>query len=218
MNKTISSPAYTEAEEFAHALTHGIGALLSIAGLVMLIVLASLYGTVWHIVSCAIYGATMITLYTASTLYHTVTSPTWKFRMRIFDHASIFLLIAGTYTPFMLVNLRGPWGWSIFGVVWGLAVVGLVFKLFFTGRFGIVSTVVYILMGWMALIAIKPMLELIPPGGLWLILAGGLAYTGGVVFYAMKKLPYHHAIWHVFVLCGSVCHFLAVLWYVLPVA
>lgn len=215
---TISQPVYTKAEELLHALTHGIGALFSIAGLVILVVLSALYGTAWHVVSCSIYGATLIILYTASTLYHSVTSPRWKKRMRIFDHASIFLLIAGTYTPFMLVNLRGPWGWSIFGVIWGLAIVGLVFKLFFTGRFGIVSTVVYVLMGWIALIAIKPMMDLIPSGGLALIFAGGLAYTGGVIFYAMKKLPYHHAIWHIFVMAGSVCHFLAVLWYVVPFA
>lgn len=215
---TLSQPAYSKAEELVHALTHGIGAVLSIAGLVILVILSALYGDAWHVVSCAIYGATMITLYTASTLYHAVTSSKWKVRMRIFDHASIYLLIAGTYTPFMLVNLRGPWGWSIFGVIWGLAIVGLVFKLFFTGRFGIVSTVVYILMGWIALIAIKPMMDLIPSGGLTLIFTGGALYTGGVIFYAMKKLRFHHAIWHLFVLGGSACHFLAVLWYVLPAA
>jgi len=209
-------PQYSAAEEWAHALTHGMGAVLSVAGLIILLMAAATTGNVWHVVSCAIYGASMITLYTASTLYHSVRSPKWKSRMRIFDHASIFLLIAGTYTPFMLVNLRGPWGWSLFGVIWGLAVIGLVLKLFFTGRFGVASTVIYVLMGWLAMIAIKPMIELIPSGGLVLILAGGGAYTGGVIFYAMKKLRYHHAVWHLFVLAGSVCHFLAVRWYVLP--
>lgn len=209
-------PQYSRGEEIANSLSHGIGALLSIAGLVVLVVLASLRGGAVHIVACAIYGTTMITLYTASTLYHVAEKPSLKKALRIFDHVSIYLLIAGTYTPFTLVSLPGGWGWTLFGLVWGCAAAGIVFKLFHTGRFPRISTVIYITMGWLAIIAIKPLIDNMAVGGLVLILAGGLTYTLGVIFYAWKSLPYSHAIWHLFVVGGSVLHFLSVLFYVIP--
>lgn len=205
-----------DVEELANSLTHGIGLALSVTGLVILLVLAARRGTAWHIVSCAVYGATLVLLYAASTLYHSVRSPRIKRVCKVIDHSAIYLLIAGTYTPFTLVNLRGPWGWSLFGVVWGLALVGILWKIWFVDHFVIVSTTIYLLMGWLAVIALKPLVALVPLGGLALIFAGGLAYTAGVGFFAWRRLPYHHAVWHVFVLIGSVCHYFAVLFYVLP--
>jgi hemolysin III len=212
----MSDAVYSVREEIANGITHGIGVLLSIAGLIVLVVLASTRGDAWCVVSCSLYGASMILLYTASTLYHSFREPRIKRFFRIVDHCSIYLLIAGSYTPFTLVTLRGSWGYSLFGTIWGLALAGIVFKLFFTGRFNKTSTAIYILMGWIAVVAIKPILESIPRGGLILLFAGGLAYTSGVIFYAMKKVPYHHAVWHLFVLGGSTCHFFAVLFYVVP--
>jgi hemolysin III len=203
-------------EEIANAITHGIGLLLSIAGFVVLLILAALRGTAWHIVACSIYGGTLICLYTASTLYHAVISPRVKRALRIFDHSAIYLLIAGTYTPFLLVSLRGPWGWSLFGVVWGLAVAGVLFKFWFVERFAILSTAVYIAMGWLVVIAAKPVITHVPFTALIWLLAGGLAYTGGVIFFAAKRIPYSHAIWHMFVLAGSICHYFAVLSTVIP--
>jgi hemolysin III len=203
-------------EEIANAITHGIGLLLSIAGFVVLLVLAALRGTAWHIVACSIYGATLICLYTASTLYHAVISPRVKRALRIFDHSAIYLLIAGTYTPFLLVSLRGPWGWSLFGVIWGLALAGVLFKFWFVERFAILSTAVYIAMGWLVVIAAKPVITHLPLTAIIWLLAGGLAYTGGVIFFAAKRIPYSHAIWHLFVLAGSICHYFAVLSTVIP--
>ncbi|HYL84473.1 MAG TPA: hemolysin III family protein [Candidatus Angelobacter sp.] len=199
-------------EELANAVTHGIGLVLSITGLVILIVLAAMRGSAWRIVSCAIYGGTLVCLYTASTLYHGIPSVRLKRALKIFDHCSIYLLIAGTYTPFLLVNLRGPWGWSLFGVVWGIALAGILFKFWFVDHFQILSTTVYLLMGWLAVIAVRPVLLLVPTTGLVWLAAGGLLYTVGVVFFAWKRIPYNHVIWHVFVLGGSTCHYLAVLY------
>lgn len=203
-------------EEIANAITHGIGLLLSIAGFVVLLVLAALRGTAWHIVACSIYGATLICLYAASTLYHAVISPRVKRALRIFDHSAIYLLISGTYTPFLLVSLRGPWGWSLFGVIWGLALVGVLFKFWFVERFAILSTAVYIAMGWLVVIAAKPVITHLSLTAIIWLLAGGLAYTGGVIFFAAKRIPYSHAIWHLFVLAGSICHYFAVLSTVIP--
>ena len=203
-------------EEIANAITHGIGLLLSIAGFVVLLVLAALRGTAWHIVACSIYGATLICLYAASTLYHAVISPRVKRALRIFDHSAIYLLISGTYTPFLLVSLRGPWGWSLFGVIWGLALAGVLFKFWFVERFAILSTVVYIAMGWLVVIAAKPVITHLSLSAIIWLLAGGLAYTGGVIFFAAKRIPYSHAIWHLFVLAGSICHYFAVLSTVIP--
>jgi len=204
------------AEEFANSVTHGVGLGLSLAGLVVLIILTALRGTAWHVVSCTIYGSTLVILYAASTLYHSIQSPRAKRVLRIIDHGAIYLLIAGTYTPFTLVNLRGGLGWTLFGVVWGLAALGIVFKIFHVDRFPIASTLVYLSMGWLVVIAWKPMITLIPVGGIALIAAGGAAYTLGVFFYAAKRIPYNHAIWHLFVLAGSIFHYVAVLLYVLP--
>jgi hemolysin III len=203
-------------EEIANAITHGIGLLLSIAGFVVLLVLAALRGTAWHIVACSIYGATLICLYAASTLYHAVISPRVKRALRIFDHSAIYLLISGTYTPFLLVSLRGPWGWSLFGVIWGLALAGVLFKFWFVERFAILSTAVYIAMGWLVVIAAKPVITHLSLTAIIWLLAGGLAYTGGVVFFAAKRIPYSHAIWHLFVLAGSICHYFAILSTVIP--
>lgn len=203
--------------EMANSITHGIAAVLAVAGLVLLAVFASLRGTAWHVVSCSIYGATLVLLFTASTLYHAFRSPRIKKILRTADHSSIFLLIAGTYTPFTLAtNLRGPWGWSLFGCVWGLAAAGVILKLFYTGRFKILSTAIYLLMGWLVVVAGKPLYELVPRGAFYWLLSGGLLYTLGVIFYAWKSLPYSHAVWHLFVLAASICHFVAIMFYVVP--
>ena len=202
-------------EETINAWTHGLGAMLSLAGLAVLVFMASRHGDAWHIVSCSIYGATLVLLFSSSTLYHSFRSERVKHIFRIIDHASIYLLIAGTYTPFVLINLRGGWGWSLFGVVWGLALAGIVFQIFFVSRFRVLQTLIYLTMGWLAIIAIKPLLTRVPlPGLIWL-LAGGLSYTVGALFYLWKRLPFHHAVWHIFVLAGGVCHYFAILFYVL---
>lgn len=208
----------TRKEEIANSITHGIGAALSIAALSILVVFAGLRGDAWRVVSFSIYGATLVLLYLASTFYHVFSNPRVKRVFHVFDHSAIFLLIAGSYTPFCLVTIRGGWGWSLFGVVWGIAIFGIVFKAFFTGRYNVVSTVLYIAMGWIAVIAIKPLVSQLPPGAFAWILLGGLSYTVGVIFYAWERLPYGHAIWHLFVLGGSTLHFFAVLFYVLPMA
>ncbi len=203
------------AEELGNTITHGIGLVLSLAGFVILLILAVTHGSAWHIVSCAVYGTTLVCLYSASTLYHGIPSPRLKRALKIFDHSAIYLLIAGTYTPFLLVNLRGGWGWSLFGVVWGLALAGILLKFWFVDHFQILSTTVYLLMGWLAVIAVRPLLEMVPTAGLLWLLAGGFFYTIGVVFYAWKRIPYNHVIWHVFVMAGSTCHYFAVLYSVL---
>ena len=203
---------YTHGEELANTLSHALGIVLGIAGLGYMVTRAALHGDVWQIVSASIFCATLVILYTASTLYHGASSEHVKQRLQKFDHAAIYLLIAGSYTPLTLVNLRGPWGWSLFGVIWGLAFLGLLMKLRFTGRFNVISTLCYIGMGWLITIAAQPMLHCVPAIGLWLLLAGGLCYTGGTVFYLRHSLRYHHAIWHLFVLAGSTCHYFAILY------
>ncbi len=205
---------YTEAEELANRLTHGCGALLGLAGLVVLLVYAIPQGDPWRIVSCSIYGGCMVVFYCLSTLYHSVRRPRVKYVFRILDHASIFLMIAGTYTPFTLVSLRGAWGWSLFGTVWALAATGMVFKAFMTHRLRILGPIFYLAMGWLVVIAIRPLLAAVPPAGVVWLVAGGVAYTVGVLFYAIDKIPYNHAIWHLFVLTGSACHYVAILRYV----
>lgn len=207
---------YRPGEERANQVTHGLGAVLGVAGLVLLVMASVRHGDAWHVVSTAVFGATLVLLYTTSTLYHSFSVERTQGLLRKFDHAAIFLLIAGTYTPFVLVNLRGPWGWSLFGVVWGLAILGAVLKFRFAGRFRVASTLIYLAMGWLVLVAIKPLAAALPAGGVQLLVAGGLCYTGGAVFYLWKQLPYHHAIWHLFVLGGSACHWAAVFFYVLP--
>ena len=203
-------------EETINAVTHGARAVLGAAGLAVLVALAALRGDAWHVVSCAIYGATLVLLFTSSTLYHSFRGPRVKHVFRVIDHSSIYLLIAGTYTPFLLVSLRGGWGWSLFGVVWGLALAGIAFQVFFVDRFRLAQTLIYLGMGWLVVVATRPLLQRVPLGGLLWLLAGGLSYTLGAVFYLWKKLPYHHGIWHLFVLAGSVCHYFAILLYVIP--
>jgi len=203
-------------EEMANSITHGAGIMISLVCLTLLVVFSSIYGTPRHVVSCSIFGSSMVLLYSASTIYHSARTPRLRYIFKIIDHACIYLLIAGSYTPFTLITLRGRWGWTLFGVVWGLAVIGIVFKIFFVHRFKIVATLAYILMGWLVIVAIKPLVQNLPPGGLVWLVSGGLAYTLGALFYLWKNLPYSHAVWHLFVLAGSICHFIAVMFYVIP--
>jgi len=209
---------YSFGEEVANAITHGVGAFLAVVGLVMLTYFASQNGDVWHVTSCAIYGGTLVLLYTVSTLYHSLPQPRAKAVMKLLDHSAIFLLIAGTYTPFTLVSLRGPWGWTLFGIIWGMALVGIIFEASLLRGWTVISLALYIAMGWVVIIALKPLLDHIETGGFLLLLFGGLAYTLGSYFYIWRQLRYHHAIWHLFVLAGSVLHFFAVLFYVIPPA
>jgi hemolysin III len=202
--------------EVANAVTHGFGTGLAVAALVLLIVYAAIYGNAWHIVSFSIYGASLVLLYLCSTLYHSFQNKRVKHFLRILDHSAVFLLIAGTYTPFTLVTLRGALGWTMFGIIWGLAVAGVVFKAFFVDRYAVVSTIVYVIMGWLIVGSIKPLLQNLAPGGVILLVAGGILYSAGVFFYARTHNLFNHTIWHLFVLGGSICHFFSVLYYVLP--
>jgi hemolysin III len=207
----------TVGEEIANSLTHGVGFVLAIVGLVVMVSTATVRGDTWIIAACAVYGTTLVLLYLASTLYHALALTRARDVFRRLDHAAIYLLIAGTYTPFALVPLRGPWGWSLLGISWGLAALGITVKAVHGPRWPVVSTTVYILMGWLAVVAIGPMLRLVPGGALAWLLAGGLFYTGGVAFYAWERLRYAHAVWHLFVLSGSVCHYISVMGYVVRV-
>ena len=209
-------PAYSLGEEVAHGLTHGAGLLLSLAGLVALVAAARFHADTRLLVACCVYGGTLCLLYLTSTLYHCVPSPRAKRVLRILDHSAIFLLIAGTYTPFTLISLRGAWGWSLFGVVSTGALLGILFKAFATGRLRRLSVVFYLVMGWCVLVALEPLTAAIGPQGVRLVFLGGVAYSLGVVFYAWRTFPYHHAVWHLFVLAGSVLHYFAVLLHVVP--
>lgn len=202
-------------EERANALTHGVGALAALVGGIVLVSLSARYGSGWQLAGAIVFSLALVMLYSASALYHASHDRVTKGRLKVFDHCAIFVLIAGTYTPFTLVGLRGDGGWWMFSAIWTLAVAGVVFKLFFTGRFKGISTAIYIGMGWMAMLAIKPFLRQIPLETLAWLLAGGLAYTLGTVFYMSRRIPFSHAIWHGFVLLGSACHFVAVTQHVL---
>lgn len=204
----------TPAEHIANAITHGAGFALSIACLVLLAVFAALTQGVWEVVSCSVYGTTLVVLYLASMLYHSIHAPRVRRVLNIIDHAAIYLLIAGTYTPYLLVPLRGALGWSLFGVIWGLAVLGIVFQALFIGRFKIFSTLTYLAMGWMVVATIVPLLRVLPVQAILWLVAGGLCYTLGTVFYVWQRLKFAHAIWHLFVLAGSLCHFFGILFYV----
>jgi hemolysin III len=208
---------YTEGEELANRITVGAGALMSVVGLVALLRVA-VHGDSWRVVSCAIYGATLVLFYVISTLYHSVRRPRLRYVFRILDHASIFLIIAGTYTPFTLVSLQGVWGWSLFGVVWGLAFAGVGFKVVMTARFRILGPLLYLAMGWLIVLAYEPLVAAVPGAGIDWLIAGGLFYSLGLIFYAWDRLPYNHAVWHVFVLAGSACHYVAIYRYVAPVS
>ena len=207
---------YSPVEEKINIFSHAIAFILSIVALPLLIIRATLYGDIWHIVSFSIYGASLIILYTASTLYHSAKKSELRKRLKIFDHASIYVLIAGTYTPFTLVTLHGTLGWMIFGITWGLALTGIILKLFFTGKYKLISTIMYVLMGWVIVFAIKPLIDSLPFDGFLWLSAGGISYTIGAVLYSIKKIKFNHAIFHIFVLIGSFCHFMSVFFYVLP--
>jgi hemolysin III len=202
-------------EEVANSVTHGLGLLTSLVGAFVLVSLSVEQGEAWHIVSAVVYGATLVAMYAASTLYHAFKGTRARNVLRVLDHCAIYLLIAGTYTPVTLVTMRGGWGWTLFGLAWGLAAVGIVFKVLATGRFAVISTLAYVLMGWLCIIAAKPMIILLSPGALALLVLGGVFYTAGIVFYNAKRIPYSHAVWHLFVVAGSVCHYLAIALYVL---
>jgi len=207
---------YSAKEEMLNAITHGIGILFSIVGLVVLVAFASINGSPTLIVSCAVFGTSLIFAYSSSTLYHAVTNEKTKKIFRKFDHAAIYLLIAGTYTPVVLVLLDGVWGLTIFSIIWATAIFGVVLKFAYPHRFKKLSVALYIIMGWFVLIAIKQLMLNMQSGGLWLMLIGGLFYSLGVVFYTWKSLPYNHAIWHLFVLAGSISHYFMILFYVIP--
>ncbi|MCP4120394.1 MAG: hemolysin III family protein [Bacteroidetes bacterium] len=207
---------FSPPEEWANIITHGLGILLSVIAFFLLIQVSQLNGTIWHKVSFFIFGASLIGLYTSSTLYHSVKSKKLRIRFRILDHISIFILIAGSYTPFALVTMHGTIGWIVLCTIWGLAFAGILLKLFFTGRFVILSTIMYVLMGWMVVFTLKPLINNLPPQGINWLLAGGISYTAGALFFSIKKIKFNHAIFHIFVLAGSFCHFMSVFYYVLP--
>ena len=206
----------TRNEELANVITHMIGVALGLAGGSALVMGAARHGDAWRTVSFSIYGVTLVILYLASVLYHGARSPRVKHVLRLFDHAAIYLLIAGTYTPFTLVSLRGSWGWTMFGLIWGLAITGILLNVFFFGRLGFASTVLYLLMGWLVVVAVKPVMDAVSVRGLVWLVAGGLSYTLGVVFYLWHRLPFSHTVWHFFVLAGSAFHYFAIFFYVMP--
>ena len=203
-------------EELANTLTHGFGLVLSLFGFVLLVYLASIYGDFWHIFSCLIYGLSLVALYTASTLYHGAISPKAKERLQLIDHCGIYLLIAGTYTPFTLIVLRGNFGSGLFAFVWIFALIGIGLKIFLHQRIPAASVISYLVMGWIGIIAVQPVYQILGPAPLILVIAGGLAYTLGVIFFSWSTLKHHHAVWHLFVLAGSIFHFLAISIYVVP--
>ena len=206
---------FTKKEEIAHAITHGIGALLSIAALVVLIVFSSLNGDTLQVISGIVFGTTMLFMYLSSTIVHSLPEGKWKDIFQIFDHSSIYLFIAGSYTPFLLVPLRGDIGWTLFGIIWGIAIAGVIFKVFFVKKFLVLSTLFYILMGWLIIFVWKPLTNLMHGNGITLLVIGGIFYTVGAIFYMWRSFPYHHAVWHLFVIAGSAFHFFAIFYYVI---
>jgi hemolysin III len=216
MKQTKNIKHYSPTEERINIGSHAAGFVLSVVALVLLVRYAAIYGNAWHVVSFSIFGVSLMVLYAASAVYHSAKNPRFRRKMRIVDHASIYILIAGTYTPFTLVTLHGVIGWVVFGVTWGMAVTGVILKLFYTGKYGSLSTVMYVCMGWIIVFAIKPLINNLSSDGLFWLVAGGMAYTTGAILYSIKKIKFNHAIFHVFVLTGSFCHFVAVYFYVLP--
>ncbi len=216
MNDLEEIKFYSPIEENINIISHAIGLMLSIVALVLLVRHANLRGNVWHVVSFAIFGASLISLYAASTFYHSAKKPALRRRLRIIDHATIYVLIAGTYTPFTLVTLNGVTGWVIFGISWGLALSGIILKLFFTGKYNLISTLMYVFMGWIIVFAIEPLINNLSSDGLFWLVAGGVAYTTGAILYSIKRIKFNHAIFHLFVLLGSFSHFVSVYFHVLP--
>lgn len=213
LGKVVESHIQHLREELANSLTHGFGLVLAIVGLVVLVVIAALGGDPMQIVAFSVFGVTMVVLYLASTVYHATRHPRFKRIMRFVDHAAIYLLIAGTYTPFLVLNMRDSVGWIMFAVVWGFALIGIFAKALHMDRLPLLNAIIYIIMGWICLFALKPAMEAIHPSGLLMLLAGGIAYTGGVVFYVLERLPYNHAIWHGFVMGGTALHYFAVMFF-----
>ncbi len=207
---------FSKGEELANAITHGIGAVLSLAGLVILIVFASIHGTTLHVVTFTIFGATMLLLYISSTLVHAFPPGKAKDLFEIFDHSSIYLFIAGSYTPFTLIVIQGTTGWTMFGIVWGLAIGGTIFKSFFVKKYLFTSTILYIAMGWMIVLGWKQIVDNLTISGVSLLVIGGLCYTIGAIFYVWRGFKYHHMVWHLFVIAGTTAHFFCVLFYLLP--
>lgn len=214
-NKEKRSVMYTVGEEIFNSVSHGVGVLLSVAALVLLIVFAAIYSDGYGLASALVYGISLILLYTMSMVYHIVQNEKGKKVLRIFDHCSIFILIAGTYTPYLLGPLRGALGWTIFGIIWGVTVIGILLNAISLEKFKVISLICYVLMGWGIVLSIKPLSQNLPLGGLWLLIAGGLVYTVGIIFYVMKKYRYMHSVWHLFVLAGSICHYFSILLFVL---
>ena len=216
MDTQAANSTYSPAEELINVYSHAVGAVLSIIALALLILRSIQETGILPLVSFTIFGASLVMLYITSTVYHNCKTPQLRSRLRIFDHVSIYVLIAGTYTPFALITLQGMTGWLIFGISWGFAVTGSSLKLFFTGRFKLISTLMYIFMGWLILFVIKPLANnLVDSGMLWLVI-GGISYSLGAIIYSIKRIPFNHAIFHMFVLLGSFCHFVAVYFYLLP--
>lgn len=207
---------FSKGEEIANAITHGIGAVLSLAGLVVLIVFSSVHGSAWHVVSFTIFGATMFILYMSSTLVHAMPPGKAKDLFEIFDHSSIYFFIAGTYTPFTFIVIQGALGWTMFGIVWGLAIGGTIFKSFFVKKYLFTSTILYLAMGWMVIIGWNRIVDNLNFNGVVLLVVGGLCYTIGAVFYMWRGFKYHHMVWHLFVIAGSTAHFFCILFYLLP--
>ncbi len=212
----LAESAYSLGEEIANAVTHGVGAVLSIVALVLMVLLAMTQSNTIAVVSAAIYGASLILLFISSTLYHSFQHPEIKSILKTLDHSAIYILIAGTYTPFMLISLQGAWGYSMTAVIWSLALFGIFFKLFYRHRFPRLSLFTYIAMGWLIIVASTEMVAKVPMGGLVLLAAGGLTYTLGTIFYVWERCPYNHALWHLFVLGGAACHFFAIYLFVIP--
>lgn len=210
MSQSVSMQPYPPVEEWLNQVTHGLAALLSVVGMIVLLVMAAPMDDTWKLVSVSIYGASMTLLFLASTLYHSARQPARRQLFKMLDHCAIFLLIAGTYTPFLLVNMREGSGWTLFAVIWGLALGGIALKLVFGHRFKPLQIAIYLLMGWLVVVASKELAASVNTLGLWLVVAGGITYTLGVVFYLIKRIPFNHAIWHLFVVAGSTCHFFAI--------
>ena len=217
MSQPVQPKYYPPREERINILSHAIALLMSIGGLLALVTRAVLYGNTVHLVSFSVFGLSLIALFTASTAYHSARAPSLRIRLRQVDHAAIYVLIAGTYTPFTLITLQGVAGWVLFAIVWGMAAIGITMKLFFTGRFKLASTLMYVIMGWLIVFFVKPLIAGFPLAGLAWLLAGGIAYTLGAVLYSIPKVPYHHAAFHLCVVLGSLCHLVAVFCYVLPI-
>lgn len=216
MDEELRCHYYPPDEEKFNVISHGFGFVLSILGLVLLVMKASEMGGLLHLVSFSIFGASLILLYAASTFYHSAKRTLLRYRLNILDHASIYILIAGTYTPFALVTLNGTTGWAIFSIVWGIAIVGAVLKFFYTGKYKTLSTVMYVVMGWIIVFALKPLMANLPDGGLVWLIAGGISYTLGAVMFSLERIRFNHAIFHILVLSGSFCHFISIYYYVLP--